>query len=135
TGVRLSIDASTEPVLVPVVAVLYSADWIGPKRASLPSLFPPPDVEVDTCDAPVLTSAGLPCCSCQATTPKALIRMIPITAPSTIPCLTLPTQRPKVMVRPSGISRQLKISSEFVNPLGFSKGCAELALKNPPPLV
>jgi len=39
------------------------------------------------------------------------------------------------MVSPNGISRQMKISREFVNPLGFSNGCAALALKNPPPLV
>ncbi len=28
-----------------------------------------------------------------------------------------------------------KISTQFVHAVGFSKGCAELALKNPPPLV
>ena len=27
------------------------------------------------------------------------------------------------------------ISKKFVNPVGFSNGCAELTLKKPPPLV
>ena len=58
-----------------------------------------------------------------------------MTAPSAIPCLTCPTHFPNVMARPNGISRQMKISSEFVKPLGFSNGWAAFALKKPPPLV
>ena len=29
----------------------------------------------------------------------------------------------------------VSISTKFVKPVGFSNGCAELALKKPPPLV
>ena len=58
-----------------------------------------------------------------------------MTAPSAIPCLTLPTHFPNVITRPKGITRHAKISNALVKPLGFSKGCAAFALKNPPPLV
>ena len=34
----------------------------------------------------------------------------------------------------NGISSSRKISNKLVNGFGFSNGCAELALKNPPPL-
>jgi hypothetical protein len=43
--------------------------------------------------------------------------------------------RPKVRVRLNGMTRMRKISMRFVRPLGFSNGCAELALKKPPPFV
>ena len=57
-------------------------------------------------------------------------------APSTArPWRRLPSIVPRVRVRRTGISRIRKISSRLVKPLGFSNGCAELALKNPPPLL
>ena len=43
--------------------------------------------------------------------------------------------RPKVAVRPAGMHRMSTSSTMFVSPEGFSKGIAELTLKNPPPLV
>ena len=33
------------------------------------------------------------------------------------------------------MSSSRKISNQFVNGFGFSNGCAELALKKPPPLL
>ena len=33
------------------------------------------------------------------------------------------------------MARRASISTKFVSGVGFSKGCAELALKKPPPLV
>ena len=35
----------------------------------------------------------------------------------------------------AGMTSTASISTKFVNPFGFSNGCAELTLKNPPPLV
>jgi hypothetical protein len=42
---------------------------------------------------------------------------------------------PKVRVRHTGITSIRKISKRFETAFGFSNGCAELALKMPPPLV
>ncbi len=35
----------------------------------------------------------------------------------------------------AGMIRTASISTKLVNAVGFSNGCAELTLKNPPPLV
>ena len=43
--------------------------------------------------------------------------------------------RPKVKVSAVGISRMKSSSTKLENPVGFSKGMAELTLKKPPPLV
>ena len=43
--------------------------------------------------------------------------------------------RPYIAVRPAGISRIASISTKFESHVGFSYGCAELTLKNPPPFV
>ena len=51
------------------------------------------------------------------------------------PWRVLPTARPKVCVRPTPISRIDSIWTKLVSAPGFSNGCAELALKKPPPLV
>ena len=46
-----------------------------------------------------------------------------------------PTIRPKQNTRPAGIRKIDSIWTKFDSGVGFSKGCAELALKKPPPLV
>ena len=51
------------------------------------------------------------------------------------PCRVLPTQRPNVYVSAAGMQRIRNISSRLLNGVGFSKGCAELALRKPPPFV
>ncbi len=43
--------------------------------------------------------------------------------------------RPYMNTSAAGISSTISISKKFVNAVGFSNGCAELVLKNPPPLV
>ena len=43
--------------------------------------------------------------------------------------------RPNVRGSEKGMSSSSTISTRLVHWVGFSKGCAELALKNPPPLV
>ena len=134
-GVKLSWEASTDPVLVPVVAVLYWADWIGPKRTSLPSMLPPDCVPLETWLTSVALYAGLPACSCWAVRAAPPMRMMAMAAKRAKPCLRLPTHLPKVIASPKGRQRQRTISSALVRPVGFSKGWAELALKKPPPLV
>ena len=43
--------------------------------------------------------------------------------------------RPKVKVSAAGIRKIASICRALLNGVGFSNGCAELALKKPPPLV
>ena len=62
-------------------------------------------------------------------------RASPSTPTIALPCRRSPTILPKVRGRLNGISSSRKISNRFVHALGFSNGCAELALKNPPPFV
>src|SRR3990172_2529543 len=51
------------------------------------------------------------------------------------PCFLEFTQRPNENGSAAGIKRMAKIWSQFENGVGFSKGCALLTLKKPPPLV
>ncbi len=51
------------------------------------------------------------------------------------PCRWFPTIRPNAYVSANGISSSASIWTRFVNPVGFSNGCAELALTMPPPFV
>ncbi len=46
-----------------------------------------------------------------------------------------PTILPKVRGSANGMTSSRKISNQSVNPLGFSNGWAEFALKKPPPLL
>ena len=43
--------------------------------------------------------------------------------------------RPSVYVRPAPIAKIRTISRKLVQGVGFSYGCAEFALKKPPPFV
>ena len=56
-------------------------------------------------------------------------------AKSATPCRTSPTIRPKAKTSAVGRTNWQKFCSIFDRALGFSKGCDELALKNPPPLL
>ena len=60
---------------------------------------------------------------------------MPITPRIATPCRRLPSIVPRVRVRATGVTRIRKISRKLVYELGFSNGCAELALKKPPPLL
>jgi len=42
---------------------------------------------------------------------------------------------PRVQVKPAEIAKIATISRKFESGVGFSKGCALLTLKKPPPLV
>src|SRR5262250_96420 len=63
------------------------------------------------------------------------IKSTPITASIAQPCRWLPTMRPNTLVIAAPIANIEIICTKFDNAVGFSKGCAALALKKPPPLV
>ena len=63
------------------------------------------------------------------------ISRINITVKIVQPCLTEPTIFPYVNVSAAGISKIASISRKLLKGVGFSKGCALLALKKPPPFV
>ena len=89
-----------------------------PNRTSLPSMFPPASAG----------RAALPAASkCHAIS-EPPTQNSAITTASTYPCLRLPTSLPNVPVKANGITRIRKIWRKFVEGLGFSNGCAELAL-------
>ena len=68
-------------------------------------------------------------------TPTLSAKSIAIAAKIATPCFMLPAHFPKVNVSPAGTTKMASIWSQSVNGAGFSNGWAELALKNPPPLV
>ena len=111
------------------------AEYIGPQMTDLPSMLPPAWVDELVWSTPAAARAGLPACSAPMEMPVAPIRSSAIAAPIASPCLMLPTQRPYMTTSENGISSSRKISSWLVNPLGFSNGCALLALNGPPPLL
>ena len=49
------------------------------------------------------------------------------------PCRSDPTMRPKQLVNAAPSPKMSNTSPKFVSGVGFSKGCAELALKSSPP--
>ena len=51
------------------------------------------------------------------------------------PWRSSPTMRPNTLVSAAPKAKIDTISTRLVSALGFSNGCAELALKKPPPLV
>ena len=59
----------------------------------------------------------------------------PIAARIAQPWRWSPTMRPNTLVRPAPIAKIETICTKFESAVGFSNGCAALALKKPPPLV
>ena len=115
----------TAPVDVEVVDAANSALAAAPKRVSLPSIAAP-------------TAWGtrpLPASSAQVSRPTAPAHSVPITARIDQPCRLSPTMIPNVRGSENGITNIKKISSRLLSGVGLSSGCAEFALKNPPPLV
>ncbi len=62
-------------------------------------------------------------------------KRIVIAASSAQPCFASRAMRPNVYVNPAGMTKMSSIDRRLVNGVGFSNGCAALALKKPPPLV
>src|SRR5215469_17004013 len=132
-GVKLSWLLSTAPSPEPVETAANSALRIGPKRTSLPSMLPPAATLVRACETPTAARAGLPACSSWAAAAVPARRRVHMARKMTTPWRMLPTRRPIAMVSARGTMRRSRTSIWLVSPVGFSNGCAELALKKPPP--
>src|SRR5579864_8876483 len=134
SGVNESCQPLIAPQLASVVTVANSAEFAIPNRVSLPSMLPP-GCPLLTCWLTVAGYNGFPRDSAQyavVTPAKKRIAMAPHTAQ---PCAGEFVIRPSVYVRPADTAKIENSSIKFEYGVGFSNGCALLALKNPPPLV
>src|SRR5215471_20840852 len=98
-------------------------------------MLPPGLVAVVARSIPRAAWIGLPRASAQyavVTPPK---KSTNIAAHTAQPCFWLFTIRPSRYVSADGIMKIVNIDQKFVHGVGFSNGCAEFALKKPPPLV
>ena len=125
----------TAPVEVPVVAAANRPLPGAPILTSLPSRLPPDCVTDSDWSAPALVSSGLPFCSANIANAPNATRIVAITAISTRPWLLSRASRPNATTNENGISRSAQMARMLVMPFGLLKGCAELALKKPPPFV
>jgi len=122
-GERLSCMAFTEPLEAAVVMVDHNTLLVMPSRASFPSIngiFPKmpfvPYSEINDIVRPAARSMN-------------------IVRNTVQPCLVDLIIFPYVKVNAAGISRMASISKKLLKGVGFSNGCALLALKKPPPFV
>src|SRR5579871_3415576 len=127
SAVKLSCMALTAPQEASVVITANSEDATMPKRTSLPSMLPP--VRPKAC------IMVLPLASAQYVTATPARNSTPITARIAQPWRWLPTMRPNTLVSAAPSAKIEIICTKFDSAVGFSKGCAALALKKPPPLV
>ena len=125
--------ALTAPQLASVVMVANSAESGTPKRVSLPSMLPPDCCAVTCWVTPC--SAGFGCDSAQKAVVNPAANKIDMQANTAHPWPREPVIRPSVTVSPAPIQKIRNISMKLLSGVGFSKGCALLALKNPTPLV
>jgi hypothetical protein len=105
-------------VLVRVVAEANTPESETPNLVSLPSIAAP-----TACGTvpPWVSSA-------QLVNVTLAMAMTAITARMAYPCRSSPTMRPNVRGRLKEITSSRKISSQLVQAVGFSNGCAELTL-------
>ena len=122
-GDRLSWAQLVAPQEVTVVTTEKSDEAVLPIRISFPSR----EWRV--------WSKGFHECSPQSDAASTAQKMSSIAAKSTLPCLGAPIILPNAKARPPGMSRMTSVSRKFVSGVGFSNGCALLALKKPPPFV
>ncbi len=115
----------TAPVDVRVPTPPNRAVAAMPNRCSLPSIAPPAASGAE----PVA------CCSRSARATTGATASVAIAARTAWPCRTLPTMRPKVRGSATGTASISTTWNADVHADGFSNGCAEFALKNPPPFV
>ncbi len=106
-----------------------------PKRVSLPSMLPPGWKSVAWMSTPCAVRCGLPACSAYITTTTATTKISAIAQISAWPWRFSPANWPKEKHSAAGIRKIASICTKLVSAVGFSNGCAELALKKPPPLV
>src|SRR5215469_2487297 len=124
-GVSESWKQFTAPVDVVVVDAANTEHPDVPNLVSTPSMAP-----CARCGA-----RPAPWASKKLMPPTAAAHRITMTATSAYPCLLSPTIFPKARGVANGISKIRKISNQLLNGFGLSNGCAEFALKNPPPLL
>ena len=115
----------TAPVEVPVVLVANRALPQIPNWVSLPSIAAPA----------AAGTAPRAATSAQVVTASTAPQSTAIAASRAVPCRRWPSMVPAVRVRQTGMISRPTISIRLATGLGFSYGCAELALKKPPPLV
>ena len=108
----------TEPVEVPVVDTANSAEAASPNRTSLPSIAAPANV----------VAVPPPASSAHVAVATAPSHSTAITVTTATPCRVLATIRPNMRGRLNGMTSSRKISNRLIHALGFSNGCAELAL-------
>src|SRR6202008_1069880 len=133
SGVNESCMLLTAPQLASVVTVAKRAELAMPKRTSFPSMFPPECSAVGVRSAPA--SSGFPADSAQYAQVTPTRKRKAIAAQTAQPWCSEPVIRPRVYVNPEGIAKINTSCRKLERGVGFSKGCALLALKNPPPLV
>src|SRR5215469_18057880 len=78
---------------------------------------------------------GLPCDSDQYAVVMPTRKRIPIAEKIAQPWRSSRTIRPNTLVRAAPIANIESNWTRLVRAFGFSYGCAELALRNPPPFV
>ena len=124
SGVKLSCEAITAPVEVPVVEAAKRPEAAAPKRTSFPSMF-----------GALASMRGLPSSSKPIASPAEASQRTNIAAKSAQPWRRSPTSRPNANASANGIASSAQFSSRLVNAVGFSNGCAEFAFAIPPPFV
>ncbi len=129
SAVSESCIALTAPHEAAVVMVANSAEATMPKRVSLPSMLP------TAWSTPRWASIGLACSSAHISNTASTTKRIVIEASTAQPWRRSPTIAPKVKHSAAGMRKIDSICTKLASGVGFSYGCAELALNGPPPLV
>ncbi|CJQ26748.1 Uncharacterised protein [Streptococcus pneumoniae] len=127
-GVNVSCIVFTAPVSAAVVTVAYSEENTVPNLTSFPSVLP------CTCSIPIPFKAGFPFNSDVVIVINPSKNTMNSETKRMRPCFLFPTIRPYVNGSAVGNNIISIICKILLICPGFSKGCVELAPKNPPPL-
>ena len=107
-----------------------------PKRVSLPSMLPPACIGARPLDRrPARANAGLPICSTQAHNNTSGTKITQHRGQDGPALPRVADHHAERVAQRAEITRIASSSKKFASGVGFSKGCDELTLKNPPPLV
>ena len=127
TGLSESCIALTEPFEVCVVIDAHSADAVGPKRCSLPSMFGPAVASA------VVATLGW--ASDHTAAPMNTSENAPITPSVSQVSFGRRVNRPIMNTIATGSSKMAIISNRLLSGVGFSSGTALFGPYQPPPLV
>ena len=144
---RLADEASQYAIPAAKLGIGYNARWVRPILAAVPAarakelLFTGRRFKAPEALAMGLVSYLHPAANLEAAV-RSLAAEIAGNAPLSVmaaksasPCRRCPTICPKQKHSAAGINVSASISIRLESGVGFSSGCAELALKKPPPLV